>query len=81
MELFSVEDTPEEIMSDNLTGIGIRHTTSSPNYPQSNGFIETEIQTLKRLMENASSFGRSLQEALTGLKAEPLGDGLPFASL
>ena len=28
-------------------------------------------------MEKASRFGRSLQEALTGLKAEPLGDGLP----
>ena len=44
-ELFSVEGIPDEIMSDNgppfngkefssyLTGLGIRHTTSSPNYP------------------------------------------------
>ena len=44
-ELFSVEGIPDEIMSDNgppfngkefssyLTGFGIRHTTSSPNYP------------------------------------------------
>ena len=50
-ELFSVEGIPDEIMSDNglpfngkefssyLTGLGIRHTTSSPNYPRSNGFI------------------------------------------
>ena len=54
-ELFSVEGIPDEIMSDNgppfngkefssyLTGLGIRHTTSSPNYPQSNGFIERQI--------------------------------------
>ena len=84
-ELFSVEDIPDEIMSDNgppfngkefssyLTGLGIRHTTSSPNYPRSNGFIERQIQTVKRLIEKANSSGRSHQEALTGLKAQPLG--------
>ena len=89
MELFSVEGIPDEIMSDNgppfngkefssfLTGLGIRHTTSSPNYPRSNGFIERQIQTMKRLMEKASSSGRSHQQALTGLRAQPLEDGLP----
>ena len=89
MELFSVEGIPDEIMSDNgppfngkefssfLTGLGIRHTTSSGNYPWSNGFIERQIQTVERLIEKASSMGRSHQEALTGLRAQPLGDGLP----
>ena len=73
-ELFSVEGIPDEIMSDNgppfngkefssyLTGLGIRHTTSSPNYPRSNGFIERQIQTVKRLIEKANSSGRSHQE-------------------
>ena len=91
-ELFSIEGIPDEIMSDNgppfngkefssyLTGLGIRHTTSSPNYPQSNGFIERQIQTVKRLIEKANSSGRSHQEALTGLRAQPLGDGLPSPS-
>ena len=91
-ELFSVEGTPDEIMSDNgppfngkefssyLTGLGIRHTTSSPNYPRSNGFIERQIQTVKRLIEKANSSGRSHQEALTGLRAQPLGDDLPSPS-
>ena len=51
--------------------------TSSPNYPQSNGFIERQIQTVKCLMEKATATGRSFQEALTGLRAQPLGDGLP----
>ena len=88
-ELFAIEGTPSEIMNDNgppfngkefssiLTGLGIRHTTSSPNYPQSNGFIERQIQMVKRLMEKAISTGRSFQEALTGLRAQTLEDGLP----
>ena len=32
---------------------------------------------VKRLMEKATSTGRSFQEALTSLRAQPLGDGLP----
>ena len=88
-ELFSIEGNPNEVMSDKgppfngkefnffLTGLGIRHTTSSPNYPQSNGFIERQIKTVKRLMERAISTERSFMEALTGLRAQPLGDGLP----
>ena len=88
-ELFSIEGNPKEIISDNgspfngkkfnsfLTGLGIRHTTSSSNYPQRNGFIERQIPMVKRLMEKATSTGRSFQEALTGLRAMPLGDGLP----
>ena len=91
-ELFSVEGIPDEIMSDNgppfngkefssyLTGLGIRHTTSSPNYPRSNGFIERQIQTVKRLIEKANSSGRRHQEALTSLRAQPLVDGLPLPS-
>ena len=55
-----------------LTDLGIRHTTSSPNYPQSNGFVERQIQTVKRLMEKATATGKSFQEA------QPLGDGLPL---
>ena len=39
-----------------LTGLGIRHTTSSPNYPRSNGFIERQIQTVKRLIEKGQQF-------------------------
>ena len=88
-ELFAVEGTPDEIMSDNgprfngkefnafLTGLGIRHTASSPNCPQSNGFIERQIQMVKRLLEKATSTGRNFQETLTSLRAQPLGDGLP----
>ena len=88
-ELFGLEGAPDEIMSDNgppfssrefnsfLSGLGIKHTTSSPNHPQSNGFIERQIQTVKRLMEKATSTGRSFQEALTGLRATPIAEGMP----
>ena len=67
-ELFSVEGIPDEIMSDNgppfngkefssyLTGLGIRHTTSSPNYPRSNGFIERQIQTVKKAHRKGQQF-------------------------
>ena len=80
---------PDEIMSDNgppfsskefnsfLSGLGIKHTTSSPNYPQSNGFIERQIQTVKRLMEKATATGRSFQEALTSLRATPIAEAMP----
>ena len=44
---------------------------------QSNGFIERQIQMVKRFMEKATSTRRGFQEALTSLRAQPLGDGLP----
>ena len=52
IDLFSIEGYPDEIVSDNgplfsskefarfLSGLGIKHTTSSLGYPHSNGFIE-----------------------------------------
>ena len=55
IDLFSIEGYPDEIVSDNgppfqskefakfLSGLGIKHTTSSPGYPHSNGFIEQHI--------------------------------------
>ncbi|MCG8626940.1 MAG: DDE-type integrase/transposase/recombinase, partial [Proteobacteria bacterium] len=88
-ELFAIEDTPDEVMSDNgppfcskefaifLSGLGIKHSTSSPNYPQSNGFIQRQVQTVKRTIEKALATGRNVQEALTGLRAQPIGDNLP----
>ena len=50
IDLFSIEGYPDEILSDNgppfqskefakfFSGLGIKHTTSSPGYPHSNGF-------------------------------------------
>ena len=69
IDLFSNEGYPKEIISDNgspfnsqefaefLSSHGVRHTTSSPHYPQRNGFIERHIQTVKNLLYKAMDAG------------------------
>ena len=78
IDLFSNEGFPKEIISDNsspfnsqefadyLSSHGVKHTTSSPHYPQSNGFIERHIKTVKNLLYKAMDAGtRSFQEVLS----------------
>ena len=88
IDLFSIEWYPDEIVSDNrppfqskefakfLSGLGIRHTTSSPGYPQSNGFIERHIQMVKNMLSKSSNT-RSFQEILADLRTTRIGMGLP----
>ena len=88
IDLFSIEGYPDEIVSDNgppfqskefakfLSGLGIKHTTSSPGYPHSNGFIERHIQTVKNMLSKSSNT-RSLQEVLADLRTTHIGTGLP----
>ena len=69
IDLFSNEGFPKKIISDNgspfnsqefadyLSSHGVKHTTSSPHYPQSNGFIERHIQTVKNLLYKAMDTG------------------------
>ena len=88
IELFSIEGYPDEIVSDNgppfsskkfarfLSGLGIKHTTSSPGYPRSNGFIEQHIQTVKNMLSKSSNT-RSFQEVLADLRTTRIGTGLP----
>ena len=90
IDLFSNEGFPKEIISDNgspfnsqefadyLSSHGVKHTTSSPHYPQSNGFIERHIQTVKNLLYKAMDAGtRSFQEVLSELRATKIGNDLP----
>ena len=79
IELFSIEGYPDEIVSDNgppfnskefarfLSGLGIKHTTSSPGYPRSNGFIERHIQMVKNMLSKSSNTW-SFQEVLADLR-------------
>ena len=88
IDLFSIEGYPDEIVSDNgppfqskefakfLSGLGIKHTTSSPGYPCSNGFIERHIQTVKTMLSKSSNT-RSFQEVLADLRTTRIGTGLP----
>ena len=87
IDLFSNEGFPKEIISDNgspfnsqefadyLSSHGVKHTTSSPHYPQSNGFIECHIQTVKNLLYKAMDAGtQSFQEVLSELRATKIGN-------
>ena len=88
IDLFSIEGYPDKIVSDNgppfqskefakfLSGLGIKHTTSSPGYPRSNGFIEWHIQTVKNMLSKSSNT-RSFQEVLADLRTTHIGTGLP----
>ena len=88
IDLFSVEGYPDEIVSDNgppfqskefakfLSGLSIKHTTSSPGYPRSNGFIERHIQTVKNMLSKSSNT-RSFQEVLADLRTTRIGTVLP----
>ena len=88
IDLFSIEGYPDEIVSDNgppfqskefakfLSGLGIKHTTSSPGYPRSNGFIERHIQTVKNMLSKSSNT-RSFQEVLADLRTTRIRVGLP----
>ena len=90
IDLFSNEGFPKEIISDNgspfnsqefadyLSSHGVKHTTSSPHYPQSNGFIECHIQTVKNLLYKAMDAGtQSFREFLSELRATKIGNDLP----
>ena len=90
IDLFASEGYPKEIISDNgspfqsqefadyLSSHGVRHTTSSPHYPQSNGFIECQIQTVKNLLYKAVDAGTwSFQNVLAELRSTKIGNGLP----
>ena len=88
IDLFSIEGYPDEIVSDNrppfqskefakfLSGLGIKHTTSSPGYPHSNGFIERHIQMVKNMLSKSSNTW-SFQEVLADLRTTCIGMGLP----
>ena len=85
-EVYNHWDTLEDTVEDDkkvdqefakfLSGLGIKHTTSSPGYPHSNGFIGRHIQTVKNMLSKSSNT-QSFQEVLADLRTTRIGTGLP----
>ena len=75
---------PEELVTDNgpqysshefkkfCSEWGIKHTTSSPLYPQSNGFSERMVQTVKNLLKKSEEAGEDPYIALLNYRTTPV---------
>ena len=80
---------PDEIMTDGgpqYTGKqfkeftkswGICHTTSSPHYTTSNGFIERHVRHIKHIIRKTIRNVEDTQLTLLNLRATPIDTGLP----
>ena len=87
--VFAEQGIPESLISDNgphfnsqifrdfSKSWNFTHTTSSPRYPQSNGFIERNIQTVKTTIKKAKQSNTDVQKALMILRATPIDHHLP----
>ena len=81
--MFARHGIPSQIMSDNMPFAsqlfnnfakewGIKLTTSSPLYSQSNGQSERAVQTIKNLLKKASEEGRDPYLALMAYRNTPV---------
>ena len=55
----------------------IHHITSSPHYPQSNGFAEALVGILKKLMEKSVKDGKLWNYGLLEYRVPPVSGNLP----
>lgn len=53
---------------------GFKHITSSPRYPQSNGFVERNVQTVKSLLKKAKREKRDPYLAMLEYRNTPIGN-------
>ncbi|XP_037794447.1 uncharacterized protein K02A2.6-like [Penaeus monodon] len=87
--LFSEYGVPERVYSDNgrqysskefvkfASNWEFEHITSSPHYPQSNGFIERTVQTVKNTIDKAKRSNQDPDMALLTIRTTPLDSKLP----
>ncbi len=90
--LCSLFGKPNEIVSDNgpqyagrdfqqfCDQWGITHTTSSPHYPQSNGFAERMVGTVKPMVKKCIQSDQDIDIAMLNLRATPIDSNLPSPS-
>jgi hypothetical protein len=86
---FSRYGIPEIIYTDNGSQLAsyectkflqkweIKHKTSSPTYAQSNGFIERQVQTIKKILKKAIHDGKDMSMTLLEYRTTPLGREIP----
>ena len=91
-DIFSEHGVPEKVVSDNgphydcvnykkfAQEWGFEHVTSSPHFPQSNGFVERIIQTVKRTLLKAKERNMNPCKAMLCLRTTPLDHHLPSPS-
>ena len=87
--MFSEHGIPKVLCSDNgpqyasvqfanfCMSWGISHKTSSPHYPQSNGFAEACVKSAKHALQQAKYSGADPHLALLALRAMPINSKLP----
>ena len=88
-QVFSEYGVPQTIMTDNGPSFSSKefavfanqyhfdHTTSSPRYPQSNGFIERMVQTVKQSMRKCATAGHDPNLAMLIYRATLLITSIP----
>ena len=60
--------------------LNIKHTTTSPRYPQSNGLIERQVRTVKGIIQKCAKTGNDTLIALQQHRCTPLDSNLSSPS-
>lgn len=87
-QIFSEHGIPEIVRSDNgphfqghyksfSEEYGFEHVTSSPHYPRSNGFIESQVKIVKKTFQKAKKSNTDPNIALLCLRSTPIDGQLP----
>ncbi|XP_028411421.1 uncharacterized protein K02A2.6-like [Dendronephthya gigantea] len=88
-KIFSEEGIPQKVVSDNGPQFSyslynafenewnFSHVTSSPHYPQSNGFVERFIQTVKNSFRKAKASGNDPKMVLLCIRTTPVDSSIP----
>lgn len=92
-QTFSRHGIPKELVSDNgsqykskrfryfMREWNVKHTTSSPRYPRSNGFSESMVKSVKRTIKKCSRSKQDICKGLLILRNTPLSCGYSPAEL
>ena len=87
-QIFGEQGIPRIVRSDNgphfqgcyrqfAEEYGCSHVTSSPNYPRSNGFIESQVKSIKGALKKAKRSNSDPNITLLCLRATPVDSKLP----